>query len=122
MRVLVCGGRDYSDSPALFRALDAIDREHGITCIIHGGASGADDIAHSWWTRRYVDRKRPGWFTLAVCRPDWSAAGKAAGPQRNQMMLERGKPDMVLAAPGGRGTADMVRRAREAGVTVIEVA
>jgi UDP-N-acetylmuramoylalanine-D-glutamate ligase len=36
-------------------------------------------------------------------------------------MLDVGKPDLVVAFPGGRGTADMVRRAKEAGVEVIEV-
>ena len=29
------------------------------------------------------------------------------------------KPDLVLAFPGGRGTADMVRRAKEAGIRVV---
>jgi ABC-type sugar transport system substrate-binding protein len=36
-------------------------------------------------------------------------------------MLDEGKPDIVVAFPGGTGTADMVRRARKAGVVVIEV-
>ena len=36
-------------------------------------------------------------------------------------MLDDGKPDMVVAFPGGRGTEDMMRRARNAGIRVIEV-
>jgi predicted Rossmann-fold nucleotide-binding protein len=32
------------------------------------------------------------------------------------------KPDLVVAFPGGSGTADMVSRARGAGIEVIEVA
>lgn len=51
---------------------------------------------------------------------DWSKYGKAAGPMRNQKMLDEYKPDLVVALPGGRGTADMVSRARVAGVEVIE--
>jgi len=35
-------------------------------------------------------------------------------------MLAEGEPDAVLAFPGGRGTADMVRRAKRAGVPVWE--
>jgi hypothetical protein len=35
-------------------------------------------------------------------------------------MLEYG-PDLVVAFPGGRGTADMVRRAKAAGCEVLEV-
>jgi hypothetical protein len=37
--------------------------------------------------------------------------GRAAGPRRNQRMLEDFRPDLVVAFPGGRGTAYMVRRA-----------
>ena len=36
-------------------------------------------------------------------------------------MLEEGRPDLVIAFPGGRGTADLVARARRAGVEVMEV-
>jgi hypothetical protein len=36
-------------------------------------------------------------------------------------MLAEGKPEMVLAFPGGRGTANMVKQARSAGVSVCEV-
>lgn len=43
---------------------------------------------------------------------------RAAGPIRDQEMLDKGKPDLVVAFLGNRGTADMVRRAREAGVPV----
>lgn len=47
--------------------------------------------------------------------------GKAAGPIRNQHMIDTAKPDLVVSFPGGAGTADMVRRAKAAGVRVIEV-
>lgn len=51
---------------------------------------------------------------------DWRR-GKGAGPERNARMLAEGWPDLVVAFPGGRGTADMVRRAKAAGVRVVEV-
>jgi hypothetical protein len=35
------------------------------------------------------------------------------------MLMQR--PDVVIAFPGGAGTADMVRKARVAGVRVMEV-
>jgi hypothetical protein len=49
-----------------------------------------------------------------VYEADWISLGRKAGPIRNQRMLEEGKPDLVMAFPGGRGTADMVRRGKEA--------
>jgi len=49
---------------------------------------------------------------------EWHRHGKRAGPIRNQRMLEEGQPDLIVAFPGGHGTADMVRRARQAGIEV----
>ena len=51
----------------------------------------------------------------------WKRFGPSAGGIRNQQMLDEGKPDLVVAFPGGKGTADMVRRAENAGVKVIKV-
>jgi hypothetical protein len=48
---------------------------------------------------------------------DWDKLGAAAGPVRNQKMLVEGRPDLVVAFPGGKGTADMVRRSERAGIS-----
>lgn len=58
---------------------------------------------------------------------DWNRYGKAAGPIRNQQMLDEGKPDIVVAfsdtlvKPNGKptGTGDMVIRAKKADLPVI---
>ena len=47
--------------------------------------------------------------------------GRKAGPIRNQRMLDEGKPDLVVAFPGGKGTNGMIDLARNAGVRVILV-
>ncbi|MEM9912925.1 MAG: hypothetical protein AAF922_19365 [Pseudomonadota bacterium] len=46
--------------------------------------------------------------------------GRAAGPIRNKEMLDEGCPDLVVAFPGGRGTANMVKQAQAAGVEVLD--
>src|SRR5262249_16770583 len=51
---------------------------------------------------------------------EWDELGKKAGPLRNQRMLDEGKPDLVVAFPGGGGTKDMVRRAVQAGGIIHE--
>ena len=113
MRLIVCGGRTYGDHFRVFAELDRIEAHSGIDCLIHGGCRGADLHASSWATRH---------GKLQECySADWDRYGLSAGPKRNQRMLEESKPDAVLAFPGGPGTADMVRRAKSAGVTVIEV-
>ncbi|MDR5172979.1 DUF2493 domain-containing protein [Methylobacillus flagellatus] len=114
MRVLVCGGREFSDREMCDRTLYQLHIETPITLLIEGGARGADSFAWSWAQSRNLQTKS---FPA-----DWNKHGKAAGPIRNQRMLDEGRPDLVLAFPGGRGTADMIRRAEAAGVKVVRVA
>ncbi len=113
MKVLVCGGRDFCEGQQVVEALGPIHRHTPFTLVIHGGAKGADGLAGAW----------ARWWGIPVAEyhADWETHGRAAGPIRNQKMLDEGKPDLVVAFPGGRGTADMVRRARAAGILVIEV-
>ena len=113
MRVLVCGGRDFSDRELLNRTLDQYAKSHVIDAVIEGNSRGADRMAGFWARKHGIDNlKYP---------PDWDRYGPAAGPMRNQEMIDDGKADVVIAFPGGRGTEDMVRRSREAGIEVIEV-
>ena len=112
MKVLVCGGRDYSDKAFLWNVLDGLGPPK-VSAIISGMARGADTMAAEWAMRFG--------FPLHKFPADWQAHDFAAGPIRNQQMLDEGKPDLVVAFPGGRGTADMVRRARKAGVPVREI-
>lgn len=114
LRVLVCGGRDYTNYAAVARALDAVRAESPIDCIIHGNARGADTCAANW----AYGRRDLGVRCFAV-PAQWAKYGKRAGPIRNQQMLGMGV-DLVVAFPGGDGTRDMVRRARAAGVKVHE--
>jgi predicted Rossmann-fold nucleotide-binding protein len=113
MRVLVCGGRDYSNREALAAVLAELRQTRGISLVIAGGARGADTMAEWWAAAEGVP--------CDVYQADWSGLGRKAGPIRNQRMLDEGKPDLIVAFLGGRGTADMVRRGREAGIEVIEV-
>lgn len=110
MRLLVCGGRDFEDTEHAYAVLDRLHRQQGIDVLIEGNARGADRIAGYWARRNGV--------TNLKFPADWDKHGKAAGAIRNQQMIEEGRPDMVLAFPGGRGTADMTRRARAAGITI----
>lgn len=111
MRLLICGGRDFADRAMFARAMTLQCLHRRPTVIIEGGARGADALAREWAKHRGVENE--------TYPADWKAHGRAAGPMRNQRMLEIGRPDMVMAFPGGPGTADMVRRAEVAGVQVI---
>lgn len=109
MRVLVCGGRYYQNYYALGDVLDTLE----ITSIIHGGAEGADTMAGEYAVHREIP--------VEVFEAEWSRYGKRAGYLRNALMLKEGKPDLVVATPGGTGTAMMVSLAEKAGIKVIHV-
>ena|SRR3990167_8122324 len=112
MRVLVCGGRDFDDSYLFWEYMDNL-RAEGMDHIISGGARGADHLAEM-----YADREE---INIDVYPADWEKFGKSAGYIRNKQMLIEGRPDLVIAFPGGKGTAMMVKLAKEAGVPVKEV-
>ena len=95
------------------RTLDALACEQHVDRIVHGGATGADVLAQKWARLR----GKP----VMAYPANWSEFGKAAGPLRNRDMLRIERPGLVVAFPGGAGTADMVRAARQAGVAVHEV-
>lgn len=110
MRVLVCGGRDYQDSSKVFETLGQLS---DVSYIIEGGATGADHLGWLWATRNAIP--------ILTFKAEWKKYGPAAGFIRNQQMLDEGKPDLVVAFPGGKGTANMVRIAKRSNVKVLEI-
>jgi predicted Rossmann-fold nucleotide-binding protein len=112
MRVVVTGGRTFNNRAVVNNLLDTVHQSFGpITTIISGHASGADGLAEQWARANNVPIKP---YTA-----EWKRYGRRAGPIRNQRMLDEGRPHTVVAFPGGKGTADMVRRALAAGLPVI---
>lgn len=119
-RILICGGRDMNSSD-VWNWLEKFlrtDVENALgykswppTAIIHGGARGADEGAGQWAESEGI---KP-----TVYKANWKKHGKAAGPIRNRKMIDEGKPDIVVAFPGGAGTKNMVEQAESAGIPVI---
>ena len=118
MRILVCGGRDFYHMGTLNYAMNVLLMERGLheadVTIIQGGAKGADFLAKAW--ADWVGAKHVEYPA------DWKTHGRGAGHIRNAQMLSEGKPDLVVAFKGGRGTADMVSKAKAQGLEVREVA
>jgi len=114
MRVLVCGGRDFNDSDFIWNKLYELNSSEGpFTCLIHGCAAGVDTQAKIWAETLKIP--------ILGFRAEWQKYGNIAGPMRNGRMLRDGKPNLVIAFPGNRGTMNMKRQAREAGIRVIEI-
>lgn len=113
MRVIVCGGRDYSDHERLTRELERVWRKHPTATLVHGGASGADTLAGIWASRRGI--------AVEIHPARWDLHGRAAGPRRNAELAALPNVLGVVAFPGGRGTADMISRARSRGIPVHQI-
>lgn len=112
MRTLICGGRDFHDVEYAVDQLYRIDQICEFSLIISGGARGADHLGEEY--------ARASLIPLVVCKAEWKKFGNRAGILRNQRMLDEQKPDLVIALPGGTGTAHMVGIARAAHVEVVE--
>lgn len=115
-RILVCGGRDYDDyervKGVLDKLLDWCGGHSGLT-IIQGEAPGADTLARRWAEDNGVE-------TIGF-RADWQRYGKRAGFIRNTQMLNEGRPDLVIAFPGGSGTEMMTNLSIKAGIQTLRI-
>jgi hypothetical protein len=118
MRVLVCGGRNYTDINRVYEVLDALSKETEITAIIHGAARGVDSIAGAWARQKWSNSDLHNNISEIRYPAEWALYGPQAGVIRNKQMLIEGMPDLVVAFPGGPGTANMVHQARRNNVEV----
>ena len=111
MKAIVCGGRNNSMTNVDFAWLAKQLSCYGIHEIVTGGAYGIDMDAANWAIANE--------FPLKTFPANWEAYGRAAGPQRNRQMAEYIAPDgIVIAFPGGKGTASMIGIALEMGLQV----
>lgn len=93
--------------------------------VVQGGASGADECAALWAARNSIP-----WLTWPA---DWGKHGRAAGPIRNRQMLThihnycqaservlgpQAVRCLLVAFPGGKGTASCVKTAQDLGIQV----
>lgn len=110
-RVVVSGSR-HGATPELVESLLGLLSPE---VVIEGGAAGVDERARRWAWRHGVDNH--------TYRAHWQHYGRAAGPERNARMLLCSDPDLVVAFPArdSRGTWDLIRRARAAGVKTVVV-
>ena len=116
MRVLFCGDRNWSDEGKIKRVLQRLRKQFcGTIIIVEGEARGADSIAGRL--------AREMGFDVEGYPAQWGAYGRAAGPRRNQQMIDESarkaetdghKLRMAFAfhpnIDTSKGTKDMVRR------------
>lgn len=110
MITLITGSRNFPDEDKVRMAMDAWADGY---VVVGDCPTGADKFARQWCKDKNIDYE--------VHYADWNKYGKAAGPLRNQAMIDA-KPDLVIAFYHGdsRGTRDCVRRALIARIPVLE--
>ncbi len=119
MKIIGCGGRDYTLQGAPLRWITEALRLLEVTEIIDGGAPGADSEFHRLALQAGIDNVR--FFA------NWVKFKNGAGPIRNMKQLRYllrsaslfNESAAVIALPGGRGTQNMICQAVAAGVRVI---
>lgn len=120
MRILICGDRNWTNKQLIFDTLHEfcwhMYNTKGVSkfWVIEGEANGADSLG------REVAEEMG--FEVMKFPAEWDKFHRAAGPIRNQQMLQQGQPDYAFAFHNdlskSKGTIDMVRRLRKAGIPV----
>jgi hypothetical protein len=110
MIICVCGGRNFKNKDLVFLTLDLLEPSFLIT----GSRRGADGLACDWAEERNIP--------LQVFDADWQIHGRAAGPIRNREMASFQGLELVVAFPGGNGTANMISLAKQNSVKVLDIA
>lgn len=107
-KVIVAGGRNFSDYSLLKEKLDSILSEKRKThqiYIVSGMARGADSLGE-----RYANENG---FNILGFPAEWDAYGKSAGIRRNVEMAKAGDALVAFWDGNSKGTKHMIETARE---------
>ena len=101
MKTIIAGPRDFLD----FQFVKKTIQESGfiITEVVSGCAKGVDWMGEYWAALNGIPVKR---FPA-----QWEYRGKAAGPIRNQVMVDYAKAAIIIV--GGRGSRDCWMKAKK---------
>lgn len=125
MRVIIAGGRSFNDRSMVDATMAMIvsQMKWEISTIISGGASGADTLGEEWARSHAIPIERyEAQWRVPIHHADGTVGyeiDRTAGVKRNEQMAC--VADALVAFPGGRGTADMVKRAHKHGLRIYNV-
>lgn len=115
MRILVCGDRNWKNKELIEKVLlNIVQSKNESFLIIHGACRGADQLAGEVAEKLNIN--------ILEFPAQWNKYGNAAGPIRNQKMLDEEKPDLVIAFHNNisqsKGTGDMIKRSKMANIPI----
>jgi len=111
LKIVVCGGQDFTDYPFLCETLDKYIQTHAQgrkVIIIEGEARGADLLA-----KKYAKERGLEWLPYPAA---WTKLGLGAGMIRNREMWRDGDRGVAFwdgRSPGTRDSIACARRLRK---------
>lgn len=141
MRILVSGSRHWDDYKTTQIILAGFDARYPELTIIEGGAPGADQMAQMYvrsnarpglhlqtYAAQWNVHDREGETPVKCWCPPGQRVCKPAGHRRNQLMIDDGRPAVLLSFKDGLdpklvsgGSEDMIKRAKAAGLHIIHI-
>ena len=110
--VALTGGDTVTDPDAVWGELDRALEKHPGMILLHGDAPGVQKIGARWAEANDIRQ--------VIALPDWNRHGKNAAPYRRNDQIVELQPKELIAFPGTGVIANLVDKAREAGIPVTE--
>lgn len=111
MKIIVTGGRDYSNPDHIFEVLDDLAPD---TVVFGDCRTGADSMALEWC--------RANGAIFIGYPANWTRFDRAAGPIRNGLMVRDNQDATYLVAfKGGKGTNDCLEKAKRVGIEIMDL-
>jgi hypothetical protein len=112
LRCLVAGGLDFEDELSLRQVLDWLKP----VCVIHGDREGASRMAGKWAQEHGVPEILVRVSRVFAWRPDKTRSEARSDRLQAQWLFEEGRPDLLVAFPGGTETRRVVDMGRWRGI------
>lgn len=100
MKLIVAGGRDFTDHEHMLKSLMSLDIPHDVE-LVSGMARGADITAFHIWKHLNL--------TIHEMPADWTTHGRSAGYIRNTEMAQLADALVAFWDGKSRGTAHMIQ-------------
>jgi ribosomal protein L30E len=113
MKLVISGGRDYRDEAMIYDTLGELNPSY---IFIGDCPSGVDERVTFFAELNNIP--------IVIFKADWEKHGKAAGPIRNTEMIKNATEagiSILLAFPGGKGTENAIKTAKEHNMIVLRV-
>lgn len=110
MKLIIAGGRDFSDYELLTREVETVIVGEPHVEIVSGGAKGADRLGEFF----AIDHNLP----IKRFPADWDRYGKAAGFKRNAEMADYADHCICFWDGKSKGTSHMINLAKSKGLTL----